>query len=106
LSAYDWPGNQQQLKQIAEQFILLNRSVNTSISHLLSVSPTEMIDIGNTFNKNLRGVMQDFEKQLITQAMIECSGNISQVCELLKTPRRTLNEKLLKYDINRSAFLS
>ncbi len=105
LSSYDWPGNQHQLKQIAEQFILLNRSVDTSISHLLSVSPTEMVDANNKFNKNLRSVMQDFEIQLITQAMIECSGNISQVCELLKTPRRTLNEKLLKYDINRGAFL-
>ena len=56
-------------------------------------------------NKNLRILMQNFERQLITQAMIECSGNITQVCELLKTPRRTLNEKLLKHELHRLDFL-
>mgnify|MGYP003738281101 FL=1 len=49
--------------------------------------------------------MQDFERQLIIQAMIECSGNISQVCSLLKIPRRTLNEKLLKHQLNRTMFI-
>ncbi len=105
LSSFEWPGNQHQLKQIAEQFVLLNRTVDTSISHLLKVSSTEMVDMTNKFDKDLRTLMQSFERQLITQAMIECAGNISQVCELLKTPRRTLNEKLLKYDISRSEFL-
>ena len=105
LTSFDWPGNQRQLKQIAEQFVLLNRTIQTSISYLLKVSPTDMIDMSNKFNKNLRTLMQDFECQLITQAMIECSGNISQVCDLLKTPRRTLNEKLLKHNITRSSFL-
>ena len=105
LSSFNWPGNQYQLRKIAEQFVLLNRTIDTSISHLLKVSPTDMVDTPAQFNKNLRTLMQDFECQLITQAMIECSGNISQVCDLLKIPRRTLNEKLLKYDMHRSSFL-
>ena len=105
LSSYQWPGNQAQLRQIAEQFVLLNRNVETSIAHLLKVSPSEVINMTHQFDKDLRTLMHDFERQLITQAMIECAGNISEVCELLKTPRRTLNEKLLKYDISRSAFL-
>jgi two-component system C4-dicarboxylate transport response regulator DctD len=105
LSSYSWPGNQLQLKQIAEQFVLLNRTINVSISYLLQVSPQEMLDITNKSNVNLRTLLKNFECQLITQAMIECSGNISQVCALLKTPRRTLNEKLLKHDLSREMFL-
>jgi two-component system C4-dicarboxylate transport response regulator DctD len=105
LSSYSWPGNQHQLKQIAERFVLLSRTINVSISYLLEVSPQEMIDITNKSNVNLRTLLINFECQLITQAMIECSGNISQVCALLKTPRRTLNEKLLKHDLSREMFL-
>ena len=105
LSGFDWPGNQTQLKQVAEQFVLLNRSTRTSIAQLLEVSPDQAVDLSNQSGKDLRTLMQDFERQLLTQAMIECSGNISQVCELLRIPRRTLNEKLLKYDMSRTAFL-
>jgi DNA-binding NtrC family response regulator len=105
LSSYEWPKNQRQLKQIAEQYVRLNRTKRVSISHLLDVNPNEMIDISRQSNKNLRTLMQDFERQLIIQAMIECSGNISQVCSLLKIPRRTLNEKLLKHELNRTMFI-
>lgn len=105
LSGFDWPGNQAQLKQVAEQFVLLNRSTRTSITQLLEVSPTEAVDLSNQSGKDLRTLMQDFERQLLTQAMIECSGNISEVCDLLRIPRRTLNEKLLKYDMTRNSFL-
>jgi two-component system C4-dicarboxylate transport response regulator DctD len=105
LSAYEWPKNQRQLKQIAVQYVRLNRTKRVSISHLLDVTPNEMIDLSSESNKNLRALMQDFERQLIIQAMIECSGNINQVCSLLKIPRRTLNEKLLKHQLNRAMFL-
>jgi two-component system C4-dicarboxylate transport response regulator DctD len=105
LSSYHWPKNQQQLKQIADRFALLNRTKHVTLNHLLDVSPIDMINMASSSNKNLRTLTQDFEKQLIIQAMIECSGNITQVCSLLKIPRRTLNEKLLKHDLTRTKFL-
>ena len=105
LSSYEWPKNQRQLKQIAEQYVRLNRTKRVSISLLLDVTPNKTIDLSTESSKNLRTLMQNFERQLITQAMIECSGNINQVCSLLKIPRRTLNEKLLKHDLTRTKFL-
>ena len=105
LSSYEWPKNQRQLKQIAEQYVRLNRTKRISISLLLDVTPNKTIDLSTESSKNLRTLMQNFERQLITQAMIECSGNINQVCSLLKIPRRTLNEKLLKHDLTRTKFL-
>jgi two-component system C4-dicarboxylate transport response regulator DctD len=104
LTSYHWPKNQRQLKLIAEQYVRLNRTKRVSISHLLEVSSNEIIDISTDSSKNLRTLMQNFERQLITQTMIECSGNINQVCSLLKIPRRTLNEKLLKHKLNRAMF--
>ena len=105
LLSFNWPKNQSQLKQIAEKFVLLNRTTTVSIAHLLKVSGIDISNMEDIPNKNLRILMQNFERQLITQAMIECSGNITQVCELLKTPRRTLNEKLLKHELHRLDFL-
>lgn len=105
LSSYEWPKNQRQLKKIAEQYVRLNRTKRVSISLLLDVTPNKTIDLSTESSKNLRTLMQNFERQLITQAMIECSGNINQVCSLLKIPRRTLNEKLLKHDLTRTKFL-
>ena len=54
----------------------------------------------------LREYVDNFEKSLLEQGLKECSGHIGKVCDLLNIPRRTLNEKLLKHDINRQDFLS
>ena len=54
----------------------------------------------------LREYVDNFEKSLLEQALEECSGHVGNVCDLLKIPRRTLNEKLLKHGISRQQFLS
>lgn len=56
--------------------------------------------------KRLREYVANFEKSLLIQALSESNGNIGKVCELLKIPRRTLNEKLLKYELDRNEFIS
>ncbi|PWQ95624.1 response regulator [Leucothrix pacifica] len=53
----------------------------------------------------LREYVDNFEKSLLEQALTECSGHVGKVCDLLKIPRRTLNEKLLKHGISRQRFL-
>lgn len=57
-------------------------------------------------NKRFREYVANFEKSLLEQALHECRGNIGKVCDLLKIPRRTLNEKLVKHGLNRENFLS
>jgi len=49
----------------------------------------------------LRDSVESFEKSLLIQALNGCSGHVGKVCEMLNIPRRTLNEKLLKYGISR-----
>ena len=55
--------------------------------------------------KRLREYVANFEKSLLIQALTESGGNIGKVCELLNVPRRTLNEKLVKHDLNRNDFI-
>ncbi len=104
LLLYEWHGNQQQLREIVKQFLLLSVKQKVSILYLLQTTTNEKV-INKLYDRNLRDSMQYFEKQLIIQALIECSGNIDKTCKLLKIPRRTLNTKLLKYDLNRSNFI-
>jgi two-component system C4-dicarboxylate transport response regulator DctD len=46
-----------------------------------------------------------FEKTVIEQALAENSGNIQDTADALSLPRRTLNEKMRKYGLERSDFV-
>ena len=59
----------------------------------------------NSEARNLRQHVEQFEKALIRQALADHEGHIANVCDHLNIPRRTLNEKLLKYDLNRLDFV-
>lgn len=95
LGAYDFiekPFNPQKLEaKISEAF---NQKKETSETIALNEK------------KRLREYVENFEKSLLMQALNECNGNIGKVCELLNIPRRTLNEKLLKYELDRNEFIS
>ena len=55
--------------------------------------------------RNLRQNVEQYEKEMIRQALIDKEGHIANVCDHLNIPRRTLNEKLLKYNLNRLDFV-
>ena len=48
----------------------------------------------------------DFEKSRICYSLEKHEGSILSVMKDLKLPRRTLNEKMAKYKINRQQFIS
>jgi len=57
-------------------------------------------------HKKLREYVENFESSLLEQALMQCNGHVGHVCELLDIPRRTLNEKLLKYDLRRQDYVT
>lgn len=67
---------------------------------------TQMNQIALAPTMRLREYVANFERSLLQQALRECNGHVGHVCELLKIPRRTLNEKLTKYGINRQEYLT
>jgi len=59
-------------------------------------------EVGMGLSEQISG----FEKTIIEQALIEHKGNLAKVMESLKLPRRTLSDKLVKYDLERKSYLN
>ncbi|MTI09913.1 sigma-54-dependent transcriptional regulator [Curvivirga aplysinae] len=100
LQGHDWPGNVRELRQVAERRVLANRRGKGTVAEALSYSSAQPDE-----PETLRDAMNAFERQLIVKAMENHSGDMETVASSLSIGRRTLNEKLVKYDINRTDYL-
>jgi DNA-binding NtrC family response regulator len=58
-----------------------------------------------TEGKPLKEYVEAFERMLIDSTMRRHKGSIVSVMEELSLPRRTLNEKMAKYGLQRSDYL-
>ncbi len=58
-----------------------------------------------TEGKPLKEYVESFEKMLIDNTMRRHKGSITSVMDELCLPRRTLNEKMAKYGLQRSDYL-
>ena len=100
-----WPGNVRQLINIAEQIIIQSRRGELNISSLLMISEENIDNTITSDGKPLKLYVEAFEKSLIENSMRKHKGSINKVMEELLIPRRTLNEKMAKYSLNRSNFI-
>jgi len=99
LLEHDWPGNIRELRNIAERYVLLGESVRFELKEIMqsNVSDEEL---------GLAEQVSGFEKTIIEQSLMEHKGNLGKVMEALKLPRRTLSDKLSKYDLERKSYLN
>ncbi|KPP87884.1 MAG: two-component system, NtrC family, C4-dicarboxylate transport response regulator DctD [Rhodobacteraceae bacterium HLUCCO07] len=100
-----WPGNVRQLINVAERAVLQSRRGQGSITSLLMSDHEDMQPVMTTEGKPLKEYVEAFERMLIDNTMRRHKGNISNVMEELCLPRRTLNEKMAKYGLQRSDYL-
>lgn len=100
-----WPGNVRQLINVAERAVLQNRRENSSITSLLMSDAEEMAPVMTTEGKPLKEYVEAFERMLIDNTMRRHKGSIVSVMDELCLPRRTLNEKMAKYGLQRSEYL-
>jgi two-component system C4-dicarboxylate transport response regulator DctD len=89
LVAQDWPGNVRQLRNAAERFAL-----GLDSSGEQAPPPPAA----------LQSRLAEFEKSQIEAAFAQAKGDVSKVMEMLDMPRRTLNEKMAKYGIDRRTY--
>lgn len=87
LLGHDWPGNVRELINAAER-------------HALGLSGATQEDA----EQSLAQQMEAFEAQCLHNALLRCRGSILQAMELLQLPRRTLNEKMQRHGLQRSAY--
>ncbi|MFG0772986.1 sigma-54-dependent transcriptional regulator [Vibrio plantisponsor] len=93
LLSHDWPGNVRELRNAAERYVLLGK-----LSELGEQSKNAKV------LTSLADQVAEYEKSLIEQTLIECSGSIKDTMELLKIPRKTLYDKMQKYQINKDTY--
>lgn len=98
LMSHDWPGNVRELRNLAERYVLLGATCDYNLEQLM---------FGNTGHEPLTLPEQVnlFEKSLIQQALARNKGSIKATLEDLGLPRKTLYDKLKKYQLSREDFI-
>lgn len=98
LSDYEWPGNIRELRNFAENIVVLHRGGTLTPYDLdrkfcekqpLPDTPAEPAPHSLSVEEN--------EKRLLRNALIETRGNRTQAAKLLNISRRTLHRKLLQW---------
>ncbi|WP_419785237.1 sigma-54-dependent transcriptional regulator [Pseudodesulfovibrio sp.] len=97
MMAYDWPGNVRELKSLAARYVLSSLPPEVRLPKLLSGTNVDRRE--STIP--LREQVCLFERHLIHESILRNKGNIQKVIADLKIPRRTLNEKMAKYNLKR-----
>ena len=100
-----WPGNVRQLINVAERAVLQNRRGTGTIASLLMADNEESEPAMTTEGKPLKEFVEAFERMLIDNTMRRHKGSIVNVMDELQLPRRTLNEKMAKYGLQRQDYL-
>jgi len=103
LTLYKWPGNVRELKNVAERFVLSGGRLSLSRPIEFPLEPA-LQDF--TEGLTLAQRMDEFERRQIIAALSSGNGDIRSAMGILQVPRRTLNEKMLRYGIDRQDFVT
>jgi two-component system C4-dicarboxylate transport response regulator DctD len=97
LLEHDWPGNIRELRNIAERYVLLGDSYNFDLAAIMHSDETPAV-------MSLSQQVSCFEKTLIEQSLIQHKGSVADVMEALGLPRKTLSDKMSKYQLDRKRY--
>ena len=98
---HNWPGNVRELKNIAERFVLSSLPRGQRLAAVLR--PPVSVVASETLS--LQELMRHHERLLLEQALTRYKGDVQAVMDALDLPRRTLNEKMARYGLERKQFL-
>ncbi len=86
VQTHDWPGNLHELSGYARAFVLGLAQVDTAPASI-------------TGERSLQQIVSDFERTVLEDALRRCRGDVARLQEMLMTPRKTIYDKLAKYNI-------
>ncbi|TMO46860.1 sigma-54-dependent transcriptional regulator [Pseudoalteromonas ruthenica] len=95
LMQYDWPGNVRELRNHAERTVLLGEQLATHSIQALE-SQQEVLSLAQK--------VAYYEQSLIEDALAQSQGSIKQTMALLQIPRKTLYDKMTKYQLTRASY--
>ncbi|MBV8254462.1 MAG: sigma-54-dependent Fis family transcriptional regulator [Chitinophaga sp.] len=94
LHKYDWPGNIRELQHAMERAVILSQGK--------TLQPKDVFTRNNNVNDQPTDTgynLEDMERNIITQAMKKCNGNITEAARELGLSRAALYRRLEKYNI-------
>ncbi|MEZ9232622.1 sigma-54-dependent transcriptional regulator [Vibrio amylolyticus] len=92
---HDWPGNVRELRNTAERFVLLGQL------GLLNEN-----DIQTSDASSLSQQVSEFERSVIEQTLIQTNGSIKETMAQLELPRKTLYDKMQRYQLTKEEYKS
>jgi DNA-binding NtrC family response regulator len=96
LTAYGWPGNARELRNVVERALILAREGMISAHHL----PSDIRQSGkNRATIDLKS-LSELEQEHITRVLEATGGNIKRTAEVLEVSRTTLYNKIRCYGIS------
>jgi len=100
LAGYSWPGNVRELANIIERLtILCGDAIGVEdVRRVLPASgsppPLAAPEPGQVAHRPLTDALDDYERQLIAQALARSEGNIAETARLLQTDRANLYRRM------------
>jgi len=109
MHAYDWPGNVRELENVVKRFtILCENSVvifddlpDSILESSKSIQPVEGVVLEKDLN--LHEAVQNYEKRIILEALVQSNWVKSQAAKLLNINRTTLVAKIKKQNLDEAA---
>ncbi|MBI1403355.1 MAG: response regulator [Porphyrobacter sp.] len=89
--SHDWPGNLHELGTYARALVLGLAGEGAAETPVAGGRP-------------LQQIVAEFERTVLEDALRRCRGDITQLQALLGTPRKTLYDKLARYDLKPARF--
>ena len=94
LKGYHWAGNVRELQHTIEKSIILSEGDTLGVDDFTFHRGSDHTEHDSgTFN------LAEHERTIIHRALKACNGNISEAAKLLGITRKTLYNKLAKYEL-------
>ncbi|MCJ2375614.1 sigma-54 dependent transcriptional regulator [Vibrio sp. ZSDZ34] len=93
LIEHDWPGNVRELRNAAERFVLLGKIETSNCADSLKQEQHSLAD-----------QVALFEKNILEKTLIEFNGSIKETMSKLHLPRKTLYDKMQKYQLIKESY--
>lgn len=93
LLQYEWPGNIRELQHAMERAVILSQGKMLMPKDVFVKNPVQDQALNTGYN------LEEMERNIITQAMKKCNGNITEAAKELGLSRAALYRRLEKYNI-------
>jgi DNA-binding NtrC family response regulator len=101
LKKYHWPGNIRELQNTIEHGVVMTQEDTIDVEDLPLHKWNQDVDESSSeMETPLKDAKHRFEKEFIKRALKVSRGNITHAAERMKIPRKNLQQKIKKYDID------